>query len=192
MKIKTQTYLDLVEQTNKLCFWDLETTGLNGDYHTIVIASVLGYKDKKPHTITAQAGADKKLVEELLSFFMKSSYTCMTGYYSKGFDLPFLRTRALRWGLNGNNPDILLPEHHLDMYFTLKPKFKMSSNSQAKYLDILEADHRKMSVPPQTWGEAAHDPKKMAILVKRCESDVIGLRDLYKKTRCLIKEINAT
>jgi uncharacterized protein YprB with RNaseH-like and TPR domain len=45
MQLNTQTYLDLVENAKKLVFFDIESTGLRGDYGSIICASFKPYNE---------------------------------------------------------------------------------------------------------------------------------------------------
>ena len=49
MQVNVQNYLDLLEQTGQLCFFDIEATGLRGDYNSVLVASIKPY-NKEPIT----------------------------------------------------------------------------------------------------------------------------------------------
>ncbi len=184
MQIDTQTYLDLAEDAGKIVFWDLEATGLKGDYNSIICSSFKPYGEK-PFTISIAAlGNDQRVVRETKEVL--ESYQTVVTYYGKGFDMPMLNTRLAKWKL--------LPVeqmYHVDMYFSLKSKFLFGrGKSLGSFLDFFGTPEQKMSVSSNVWSEMGYDLKKhMPTMIKRCESDVIGLEDLYKKTRHLIKEI---
>jgi hypothetical protein len=47
-----------------------------------------------------------------------------------------------------------------------------------------------MTVGADVWSEVLYDTEKsMKIMVERCESDVIGLEGLYKRTRHLFRDV---
>lgn len=183
MQVDTQMFLNLVENTNKLCFFDLEATGFRGDYNTILTASIKPY-NKKPYTFAIkQVGNDQKVVRDMSEAL--SEYDCWVSFYGKGFDVPMLNTRLLKWGAPA-----LEHKHHLDMFFSLKHKLALSRKSQAHYLGWLDVDEKKMGVSPDVWaGISTNMEKNLPILIKRCESDTVGLEALYKKTRHLVMEI---
>jgi hypothetical protein len=183
MKIDEQEYLDLIERTNQLLFVDIEATGLRGDYNSVLCVSCKPY-NKKPFTFfVEQAGNDQKVVREAKKAL--ESYPCWVTYYGKGFALPMLNTRLLKWGQ--------LPiekKPHIDMYFTLKYNLLTARKSQGHLLSWLETPEEKQTVSAEVWNRILHDTKgQMKEMIRRCESDTAGLEGLYKKTRHLIREI---
>lgn len=183
MNVDPQDYLDFVEQTGKLASWDIETTQLNADLGSVLCASVKPY-GKKPYTFTVKAvGNDIKVVRDLKDAL--EEYHCWLTYYGKGFDVPFVNTRLLKWGYAP-----IETRHHVDLFFTLKANTKMSSKGLGRYASMLGTDDQKMGVSQNVWSEmgfriATHMPT----MVKRCESDTEVLEGLYKKTRHIIRDI---
>lgn len=183
MQLDAQDYLRLVEEANKLAFFDIEATGLRGDYNSVLIVSVKPFASKVVSFKIAQPGNDKRVVREAIECL--ESFDCWASYYGKGFDIPMLRTRALKWGL----PDIN-KKHHIDLYFTLKHNLLTARKSQGHLLSFLGTEEQKMSVGADTWNEILYNfEPTMKTMQKRCESDAIGLQGLYEKTKHLIKEI---
>ena len=181
MKIDTQRYLKLCEQTNQIAFWDIECTGLRGDYNTIVCVSIKPF-GKKPRTyVVDRPGNDKKVVtaaaRDLEQFHIWSTY------YGKGFDVPMLQTRLLKW-----NVAPLIKQPHLDMYYFLKSHILTARRSMAHLSKWLHTDQQKMDVAADVWSDLT--PKNIKILIERCESDTIETEDLYKRTKHLIVDIN--
>jgi len=183
MKIEVQDYLDMVETSKKLAFFDIEASGLKGDYNSVICVSIKPY-GSRPYTIRIkQLGNDQKVVREAKEEL--ASYHCLCGYYSSGFDWPMLNTRLLKWG---HLP--LESRHHIDMYYKLKSHILTGSKSQGHLLNWLSTPEQKMSVSADAWSEMGFNiDKHLPTMIKRCESDVSGLEDLYKRTRHLIKEI---
>lgn len=183
MQIDSQTYLDLAEGAGQVVFWDLEATGLKGDYNSILVSSFKEY-GKEPFSLNVEAvGNDVKVARETKDIL--ESYQTIVTYYGKGFDLPMLNTRLAKWKRMPANP-----LYHIDLYFSLKPKFLMGRKSLGSLLSFFGTPEQKMSVNADAWSEMGFNMKKhMPTMIKRCESDVIGLEDLYRKTRHHIKEI---
>ena len=183
VRVETQEYLDLVEATGQLAFWDIEATQLNADLGSVLCASVKPY-GKKPYTFKIKAvGNDVKVVRDLADAL--EEYSCWCTYHGKGFDVPFVNTRLLKWGY-----DPIEARHHIDLFFTLKSATKMSSKGLGRFASLLGTDEQKMGVSQNVWSEmgfklGTHMPR----MVERCESDCIALEDIYDKTRHLIKEI---
>ena len=183
MQIPEQDYLDLMEQTCGLCFFDLEASGLRGDYNSVLVVSVKPY-GKKPDTFTViRPGNDQKVVREAKACL--ESYRVWCGYYSKGFDIPMLNTRLLRWG---QFP--IEKRHHLDLYYMLRKNILTARRSQGHILSWLGTEQQKMTVSAEVWNEIlAHPKQRLPEMMKRCESDCAGLEALYRRTRHVIGAI---
>lgn len=183
MKIDAQEYLKLVEQTCKLCTFDIEASGLRGDYNSTLCVSIKPY-GMAPYTFqVAQHGNDQKLVREAKEELEK--YSCWLTYYGKGFDVKFLNTRLLKWGY-----EPIKPKHHIDLYYVLKANTTMSRRSMAQYAGLLETHDQKMGVSPNVWSEMGFKMKEhMPLMIDRCESDTKVLEMVYDKTKHLIKDI---
>lgn len=183
MKLEAEDFLRLIENSNTLVFFDLESTGFKGDYNSILVGSIKRY-GSEPYSFTVkQPGNDQRVVRELKSEL--ESYDCWCTYYGKGFDLPMLNTRLLKWGI-----EPVKPRPHIDLFYTLKYNLNTSRKSQSHLLSWLGTPEQKMGVSADVWAQVIGDPKKhMATLVERCESDVEGLQALYERTKHLIKEI---
>lgn len=183
MNVDPKDYLRLVEATHQLATWDIEATGLKADLHSCLCASVKPY-GKKPYTFRVKAvGNDVKVVRDLKDAL--EEYQCWLTFYGKGFDLPFINTRLLKWGY----PPIE-PRHHIDLFFSLKANTSMSSKGLGRYASMLGTDEQKMGVSQSTWSEMGYKlGTHMPLMVKRCESDTIVLENLYDRTKHVIKEI---
>ena len=88
MQIDTQRFLDYVEQTGKLCFYDIEATGLRGDYNSVLCVSIKPWGGDVTTFTIKQPGNDQKVVRQAAELL--AEYDCWAGYYSKGFDKPIL------------------------------------------------------------------------------------------------------
>lgn len=183
MNIDTQEYLDLIEATSRLVFVDIEASGLRGDYNSVLCVSFKPY-DRPAYSIAVkQAGNDQKVVREAKDELERYSAWC--GYFSKGFDIPMLNTRLLKWGIK---PIVKRP--HIDMYWLLKSHILTARRSQGHLLSWLETPEEKMTVSAEVWNRILSNTKEeMPLMIQRCESDVAGLEALYKRTRHLITEI---
>ena len=198
MQLPAQDFLRLVEQAKTIVFYDLEATGLRGDYNSVLCVSVKPFGSKPKTFAIEKPGHDKKVVQgaaELLS-----NADAWVTYYGKGFDFKMINTRLLKWGLKP-----LLSKPHLDMYYILKHHLNTSRRSQAHLLDWLRVNRtgestdrdneevvHKMSVSADEWNEVLANPRKaMPTMIKRCESDCAGLEALYRRTKHLIREIKA-
>lgn len=182
MQIDVQEYLDLAEQTKQLVFFDIEATGLRGDYGSVLCASFKPYGSKPYSLRVKQVGNDKGLVREIKEELEKYHSWCT--FYGKGFDIPMIQTRLLKWG---HKP--IQSHHHIDLFFTLKHHTVMSRKSMAQFAGLLQTGEQKMGVSPNVWSEIGYNPNHFKQMIERCESDVSVLEDVYKKTRHIIKDL---
>lgn len=182
MQINVQDYLDFAEKSKALVFFDIEATGLRGDYGSILVASFKPY-GQKPYSIrVSQVGNDQRVVKEIKEHL--ESYHSWCTFYGKGFDIPMVNTRLLKWGYKPVDK-----RHHLDMFFTLKAHTVMSRKSMAQFAGLLETGEQKMGVSPNVWSEIAYNPQHFKQMQQRCESDVCVLEDVYKKTRHIVRDL---
>lgn len=183
MNVEPQDYLRLVEKAKTLAFFDIEATGLRGDYNSILCVSIKPFASKAYTFAIKQAGNDQRVVREAKEAL--EQYDLICGYYSKGFDIPMINTRLLRWGCD---PVRKIP--HLDMYFTLKANILTARRSQGHLLSWLGTPEQKMTVGAEEWNQILGDTEgSMPTMIRRCESDVAGLEGLYNRTKHLIREI---
>lgn len=185
MKIDTLEFLELVEASNKLAFFDIEATGLRGDYNSVLVVAIKPFKTATPTIFNiTQPGNDQRVVREAKAELEK--YTVICGYYSKGFDIPMLNTRLLKWGQVPVEKRL-----HIDLYFTLKANLLTARKSQGHLLEWLETPETKMTVGADMWNKILNNPtgEPMRVMKNRCASDVIGLQSLYERTKHLIREI---
>mgnify|MGYP000075515246 FL=1 len=184
MQIEAQDYLRLVEKANTLAFFDIEATGLRGDYNSILVGSIKPFLGKPYSFVVKQPGNDNKVVRDLKDAL--EQYDCWVTYYGKGFDIPMLNTRLLKWGAKP-----VEKRHHLDMYFSLKSNLLTARKSQGHLLSWLAAPEQKMTVGADVWNEVIANPngKAMKTMIERCESDVEGLQGLYERTKHVLRDI---
>ena len=184
MQLDTQDFLRLVEYNKSIGFFDLESTGFKGDYNSIIVGSITAGDITTSYPIR-QVSNDRGIIREIKEHL--EGLDCWVTYYGKGFDLPMINTRLLKWGMK---PVVKRP--HIDLYYTLKYNLNTSRKSlghMVSWLGIPEQEH-KMGVSADTWNQLAVDFKKnIKILTERCESDTRILKDLYNKTKHLIMDI---
>jgi uncharacterized protein YprB with RNaseH-like and TPR domain len=181
--LEAKDYLRLLEESNRIAFVDIEATGLRGDYNSTLVVSIKPYNGAVSSFHVAQPGNDQKLVRVVKDAL--EQFDCWVTYYGKGFDIPFLNTRLLRW----KRPPIE-KRHHIDLYFTLKYNLLTARKSQAHLLRFLDTPEQKMDMSPEEWNKVLADPEKfMPKMIKRCESDVEGLQGLYEKTKHLVRDV---
>jgi uncharacterized protein YprB with RNaseH-like and TPR domain len=172
--------------------FDLETTDLKGDFGRLLCGSVLSYPWDGMKTFRIEDYNDGKLtLDGPLAVVIRDyieEHQFSIGYYSKGFDIPFLNTRLLAAGERK-----MKSIFHYDCIWGYKGwrGVKLSGSSMktvARYLGI----EQKMDVNPAVWVEAkAGDREAIDIIVDRCESDVRITMEIYMHslTNGLMKNI---
>src|SRR5712691_4532424 len=190
-QVDAQRFLRLAEEAGRLCFFDIEATNLKGTYGSVLCVAVKPL-DKPARLFSVQyPGLDKTVVREASRYL--ETFDIWVGYYSRGFDVPMLRTRAL---IGRVNPIQL--RHHLDLYFSVvASKMNTARKSQAHVLEALypngHSKERKMSVSPEEWNKVLNETTRasaMKIMGKRCISDTVGLENLYKRVKHIVVEVN--
>ena len=184
MQLDTQEFLDLAEQTSRLYVFDLESTGLNCDYNSVLCVSIKPF-GKKPFTFSVeQPGNDKKVVREAAECLAEA--VGWVGFYSKGFDVKMLEGRLLKWGLPA-----LDKKPHMDLYYTVAYKLNPARRSMAHLCEWLQLPDKKMSVTPSEWNNILADcaGTMKRVMKPRCESDTVAAEGLYKRVRHLQKDI---
>jgi len=165
----------------RFAYWDIETWDLSAQFGPLVSASVLIGDEmvsfRQDDYIRRKKAKDmlddRQLLLDLRDLLEGQHATA--GWYSKGFDIPHVRTRL---ALHGER--ILKPQMHLDgiWYYKgwrgLKPmSSKMKHVSKFAVQAGVEGIQEKPEVTPEVW-MAARTGDKHAIdeVVDRCESDV--------------------
>ena len=183
LNVEPQDYLRLVERARSIAFLDIEATGLKGDYNSVLVVSIRPFGRNAISFSVRQPGNDQRIVR--LAKDTLETFDCWVTYYGKGFDIPMLNTRLLRWG-----HDPIDKRPHIDMYYTLKANVLTARRSQAHLLEWLQTPETKMTVSADVWNRILENPaKEMPTMIRRCESDTAGLQALYNKTRHLIRDI---
>lgn len=181
-----QCYLDENPEQKKIGFYDIECSNLDADFGIILSYSikVLGKDEyyegciKKADIDRAQAGdEDKQVVKQLVEDLQK--FDLLIGYYSSRFDMPFIRTRALTCGID-------FPEYgsvkHIDLYFTIRGKFKLSSNRLENACRVILGKTEKTRVDGKHWRAATRgNVASLKYITTHNRYDVDDLEKLYNK-----------
>lgn len=162
------------------CCFDLETTNLSADFG-VVLCGVVKPGHGKPIVFRADklnpkwdtardddSAVVKAIVAEL------SKHDIWVAHNGAKFDVPFLRTRLLRWGLEQ------LPNAKLiDPVWLARNKLRMSFNSLGQVANLLSCN-TKTEVRPDQWLRASLGGcrKAMDYIVKHCVADVLVLEQV--------------
>ena len=172
--------------------FDIETTGLDADYDTILCAVVKPWmgnpivfredKYKRPRR-SENPEMVRSIIEEL------NKYNTLIAHNGVRFDRPYLNTLALQYGL-----DVVLKPfgNIIDPVLIARKALKFSSNSLWTLSEFLETETRKTRVSGKLWRRATIDNDKQALkeIIEHCIHDVLVLEEVTWKMREFIRRIN--
>jgi DNA polymerase elongation subunit (family B) len=98
---------------------------------------------------------DRRVVKSLIAAVR--NYDKLIGYYSKRFDVPFMRTRALNMGIDFPFYGTI---RHIDVYDIIRNRFNMSRKTQENACRNLLGETEKNHVKGNIWRDAARGDQK--------------------------------
>jgi uncharacterized protein YprB with RNaseH-like and TPR domain len=100
----------------------------------------------------------------------------IVGHYSSRFDIPFIRTRALYWGLEFPQYGEIL---QTDTWRLAKDTLCLSSNRQGTIAETILGKSNKTRIDPKHWIKALQgDPAALEYIMKHNKIDVYDLAGL--------------
>lgn len=165
------------EEGCKIGVLDIEATGLKADFSTMLSYAI---KDKNGtvytnHILKSElfdGVFDQLLVESLVKKL--SEYKIIIGYYSNGYDIPYVRAKALHYGIEF--PGYKLVEtkrggtkyvpslYSWDLYPVVKYKLNLSRNSLDNACDYLGIKG-KTPLDKEVWRKAAYGDREAILKV---------------------------
>ncbi len=122
---------------------------------------------------------DERISQSLINC-MKAEADILVTYYGTGFDIKFMRSRALWWG---QDFPTVGEKYHLDMYYRARALGKMHRNSLAVHTAFLGIEG-KSHVLGEIWGRArCGEPKALEYIISHNVEDVVILEELYEAYR---------
>ena len=168
----------------RIGFLDIETSNLHGNFGYIfsycikeLDGDILGYcitpDEIRKHLF------DKNLMKQLCVDIKK--FHRIIVYWGKNyrFDIPFCRTRALKWGFP-------FPEHKdlvvNDLFDVVKSRLRLHRNrleNACNFLDIPSKEHR---LDPDIWQKAmSGDQRALDWIYEHNKEDVVSTEAVWKK-----------
>lgn len=180
------------ENGGKILLFDLETTDLSADRGHILCAAakwvgedtVLKFSidetkryGTKPSTFFDDSGIVRRLIPLL------EEADAVVAHFGKGFDVPYLNTRAFYHGITPPAPYTLI-----DTWAIAKSQLRLSRNSLGNVADHFGTVYRKTHLPWSTWQLAQYGCREsLAQLLKYCVNDINVLESVYLRLRPVIK-----
>lgn len=168
----------------KVGFLDIEASNLKANFG-IVISYCIKEENGKilERIVTPQelrsGQFDKKVIEQLSSDIR--TFDRIVTYYGGDFrfDLPFIRTRAVFWGIDF---PIYKELKVLDLYPIIKKKFKLHNNRLQTACDFFGIPSKGHRLNPDIWLRAmTGDKKALDFILLHNREDVKSTEDLYHK-----------
>ena len=182
----------------KIGYLDIETDGLRADFSTMLTWCVKEKGGKVHHdAITKEelfnGKTDQRITQSLIDKMRE--FKIIVTYYGTGFDLPFVRTKALRYNMDFPAYDIyteytksgkeiirIKPELiHWDIYYTVKSKMNLSRKSLDNACDYLGIKG-KTPIDKDVWRLAKYgDKSALKEVLVHNKADVEILEQLHDK-----------
>jgi len=178
----------------RIGFFDLEVDNLKPDYGTLLTWAI---KEMNGDVTAAVISRDElftgvhdyRLVKEFLEAIKDFRILC--GYYSTGFDMPYIRAKALHYGLDFPGYELtqrydgkyfVKPEIiHWDLYYVVRNKLRLSRNSlwnATRFLGI----EGKTPIDRDVWMRAKYgDPEALEEVLEHNIADVVITEKLWKR-----------
>jgi len=165
----------------KIGYFDIETDNLFADFGSILTWCLKEkdgkiYHDEVTKKELFDGKGDKRIVESLLDRI--KDYRILVGYNSDRFDIPFLRARAMKHGLEFPGYGEL---YTWDLYWTVRSKFRITRKSLDNICDFLGIEG-KTPIAKDVWRAAKYgDKKALKTVLEHNKGDVEILEKLHDR-----------
>jgi len=165
-------------------YLDIESTGLKGnwDYMLAYCLKVEGGEVLGRHLTQREITHykfDKNLTKELIANV--NTFDRVITYYGTKFDIPFIKTRAEKWGLN-------FPSYRdlwaTDVYYIAKANLLLHSTRLMHVCDLLGIPSKGHKLDPDIWQKAqsGHVPS-LEWIFQHCSEDVVSLEMAHNRLK---------
>lgn len=173
-------YNPLTGEKYKVGYFDIEFSDQKADWGYITCWTIKerGKKNYITHMMKKEELYNGVFDKRIIGEFSKAlkQFDLLVGFYSSGCDLPFLRTKCLKYGFEWPK---YKTKNHLDLYFALRDKVSLSSRS-LKNLTEYFTGGGKIDMKKEDWmlAKLLH-PSITKKLVQRNQSDCEILEGLH-------------
>jgi uncharacterized protein YprB with RNaseH-like and TPR domain len=182
-------YLKEKEDTVKVGYIDIESSQLKGNFGIMISYAIKerGSDTIYSNTITKKDIDGEILDRDLVKHCVKDmkKFDILMGYYSTRFDIPFIRTRAMYWGIDFPMYGEL---KHKDIWYMVRNKMNLHSNR-------LEVACRHLGIEGKThldgsqWTLAtAGNKKALEYVLDHNKKDVIILEKLHNRIKEFVRD----
>ena len=171
--------------------WDIETTDFKANFgHMLMWAGKFVGEDHvnydsihdSPEYGTSPKSMmdDKRIVKSVIDLINEAD--AIVHHYGDRFDLRFVNTRALEWGMEPPRPVATI-----DTWKVARNTLAMTSNRLRTLAESFSTT-QKGDIAKNEWKLAAHgDPRVLAKMLDYCIDDVLATEEVYLALRPLIR-----
>lgn len=172
----------------RIGYLDIETSGFFADYDFMLSWCILDEDTGKilgdlikSEEIIKNYTFDKRICESLNKTLKKFDRIIVYNGSDYRFDIPFARTRAVKWGIS-------FPQHRElyveDVYSVIKQKFRFSRKKLGNVCGLFDIPAKTIGGNPNIWMRAsAGKIEALNYVYRHNKEDVCSLQALYKKTQ---------
>lgn len=175
------------KQEPRILFFDIESTGLNATFGTILCIGWKFLGESKVYCPTILDHSkdnlldDKGLVRQFSEVYETADYA--VGHYASRFDVPMIQSKLLKYKLSP-----LPPVPLIDTWRVLRDNFKLHNNRLATAQGFLNLPHSKTPLDFDAWLQASHGHKpSLRKIVEHCRLDVLVLEEAFIRLRPWIR-----
>ena len=165
---------------------DIETSSLEADAGIIVGAGLMPENGPAEYLGVRRTGEEKKALATLVSQLDK--YEVIVTWNGRSFDLPFLTTRLLSYGLD---PRPLGAKRHVDLNEVVKNRLRLTFTYLDHVCDFFGIVKSKgpmgMDVPQLYLRAQEGDTKALGAIREHCLDDLQATRNVFLKLRPLVE-----
>jgi len=170
------------EIKEKVATLDIETSNLSATFGIVLTYCLKPLNGKTIKRSITKDDIERGLYDKLLlRNFCRDvlQFDRVITWYGKRFDIPFLRTRCVFWGLDFPVDNEIL---HTDAYFISKFKLKMHSNRLGVVAPFFHIAAKAHPLNPEIWFRCMRgDKKALKFVLLHNEEDVVSLEKLWIK-----------
>jgi len=169
----------------RIAAFDIETSGLEGDWASILCASFKPIHEvdnpDDVYTLSRRVRSKDPFDDGALAVKIRDEirkYNIIVTWNGKLFDIPFVNSRLLKVGQEACNPQM-----HLDiMWYAGGSSARLASRKLENVAKFFKVPTHKHDVPPEVLiASRSGDPDALKEVIKHCENDVKMTSEVYWK-----------
>ena len=171
----------------RVCFLDIETTGIDADSAIVTGVGLLEEDGRFRFIQVERPEEEKKRLAEALRLLEK--YDVIFTWRGRDFDLPFIATRAIKHGLD---PRPLYETMHVDLAEIAKNHLKLSRTDLytiARFLGVQKDTKTHGKDMPLAYIESLAKTRRGAWsrIKQHCRDDLVTLMLVYRRLKPLLR-----